>query len=74
MYLTNILPEFQELTEKLNDTSAIATNYTLPILSKCIDSLQQEIFDWQYFFMIVSLLFIVCIVLFICSLLCDNGK
>lgn len=53
------------VTEKLNDT---ATNYSLPIVSKCLDRtlLQQEILDWQYYFLILFLLFVVCFA-FMCS-------
>jgi hypothetical protein len=72
MYIANILPfvrEFNEtVLEKLNDT---ATNYTLPIFSNCLDStvLQQEVLDWQYYFVILFLLFIVCFVMICMTIL-----
>ena len=76
MYISNIGLTFrnqEELTEKLYDT---ATNYTLPILSKCLDAtvLEEELFKWQYDFMILSVIIIVCIVLVFICILCDNGK
>ena len=76
MYIFKIGPTFtnqEELKERFNDT---VTNNMLPILSKCLDAtvLQEELFEWQYDFMILSVIFIVCIVLVFISILCDNGK
>lgn len=76
MYIFKIGPTFinqEEMKERLNDT---VTNNTLPILSKCLDAtvLQEGLFKWQYDFIILSVIFIVCIVLVLISILCDDGK